>query len=382
METIEPYIRCSNVLVDLRTQFSNFEIYSHQLNYYCSVFKELIRYSSDVANIGSIEVNVSNFNAIINAIVDGMRKCIEIHLSRNNKEINDGLSRLYSNGVNVYEKVSLLSTADDDDNNNSLTLLPCRVVCDDINVNIEHTIDMFMNVKRTCPICYDTFKTIDMSFGQCSHYLCCACFDMLADNRCPMCMMVFDFFIKYEKLGSNLLYKIVNLRYKNTSSSSISNISVDDTIIMTTTTTNYDDNNDYMTAEIQDISNNNVIDITDENYDSDVNINSYLSSSSSSSLSHVSNSQSSNETTTTTTSNFVMSDLDDDDDNWTTNPLLFNQNARSVVGEGRLRRQRRRRHPISNILRRRPVYNNRHLGTVYDRGLHTIVQSRTISRNI
>lgn len=74
---------------------------------------------------------------------------------------------------------------------------------------IKKANEIFLAIKRECPICYDIFSTKDLLFTPCSHFCCLECYIKMTDtSRCHICQSKVPLFIQYKKCGDTLKFQV------------------------------------------------------------------------------------------------------------------------------------------------------------------------------
>ena len=63
-------------------------------------------------------------------------------------------------------------------------------LCIPLHILNEH-MDMMIELKKTCPVCFDEYKNNKIIKTNCNHFLCIECYEKIINEKCPTCRTVF-----------------------------------------------------------------------------------------------------------------------------------------------------------------------------------------------
>lgn len=189
-KNISTFLKKSSSLGELHTKLNNIEASISQIGSRCKLFREVMdkTWNTDVANVELYQRNINCLTKLM-ALIEMNIEAMAVKVATTKPLVQQQQGTTF--------QIIDLSDADHDN--------------DDKDDSVEVVVQKFVNFKRECPICYDSFTTTELIFAPCSHHYCPECFLKLRDDKCPMCMVQMDVGIKYKKSGDNLTYSLMPL---------------------------------------------------------------------------------------------------------------------------------------------------------------------------
>lgn len=184
------------IVADLYNKFKDIYGYNIELSGYCIMFMELFKNIPSMYSASSVE--------IFNNYIETMKLIMT--------NIQHSVSSLKMTLENTHIPCSSTSSPTIQiDRPTTGTLVPLS----------------FLEERRECIICYESFICNVLILMPCSHYFCHGCVNKFQDTKCPLCKNETDACIKFEKAGDNIKYIVISLKnlVNNNNNNSISSSS-------------------------------------------------------------------------------------------------------------------------------------------------------------
>lgn len=233
---------------DAMTTQANDKLNSGNLAEYCNEVEHILKYGGQIfdlvkdmymictpSSIGKTWSKLNNINS--NETEKQLLEPLVIKI-----EDDDDAPEIIDIPPQNYDIIEII----DDEDNTKGCIVPAEqeLMANNSQQQQQQSAVEFINVVRTCPICYEDVQTEKTMFAPCSHFICDTCYYNLRTSKCPMCNGDVASYLQYYRSGDNILFRLLDTPIDANNNAGDTDVDDDDALLVANQIADAIDEND------------------------------------------------------------------------------------------------------------------------------------------